>query len=335
MIYREDEQCSKEGKALYLDGIERLIKKRESEARERRREYVRDIFSRPDSYRRDLCRMLGWPLVGEAREGAPRVSKTLLSEEAGYNIYRMQIEVLDTLTLSGLYFEMTGEGKRPLVLVQHGGRGTPEAISGVYGTTTNYNGMLERVIAYGTHAFAPQLLLWDKKYDVEFDRQNIDARLKRVGGSVTALEVYSLERTLDYFETLENVCCFGMVGLSYGGFYTLMLSAIDERIRSAISCAFFNTRDSYPWNDWCWFGAAEHFDDAEIAALVYPRRLCIELGRDDPLFSFPGGESSYERLLEMSRDVGTDWLDFIPFDGNHEFCKFDEPIARLVKDLGM
>ena len=95
MIYREDEQCSKEGKALYLDGIERLIKKRESEARERRREYARDIFSRPDTYRRDLCRMLGWPLVGEAREGAPRVSKTLLSEESGYNIYRMR-EVLLT-----------------------------------------------------------------------------------------------------------------------------------------------------------------------------------------------------------------------------------------------
>ena len=35
----------------------------------------------------------------------------------------------------------------------------------------------------------------------------------------------------------------------------------------------------------------------------------------------------------LGRDVGTDWLELITFDGVHEFYKDDAPIARLVKDL--
>ena len=88
--------------------------------------------------------------------------------------------------------------KKPLVLVQHGELGTPELISAFYdGDTANCNAMLERVIAHKVHAFAPQLLLWDKeKFDVSFDRVNIDARLKRVGSSITAVELYWLTRIL-------------------------------------------------------------------------------------------------------------------------------------------
>ena len=190
------------------------------------------------------------------------------------------------------------------------------------------------MIAHKVHAFAPQLLLWNReKYGVQFDRVNIDARLKRVGSSITAVELYGLMRILDYFESKDNVSNFGMVGLSYGGFYTLFLSAIDKRIRSAISCSFFNTRDQIPWSDWTWFGSAEKFDDAEIACLVYPRKLCIEIGTNDQLFDVTYGVKSYERVLELCKDVGTDWVSFITFEGTHEFHKDDAPIKALVEEI--
>ena len=210
-----------------------------------------------------------------------------------------------------------------------------ELISGIYdGDTANYNDMLERVLKHDAHVFAPQLLLWDQKqYEVACERREIDARLKRVGSSVAAVELYGLMRVLDYFEAKENVSSFGMVGLSYGGFYTLYLTALDERIKSAISCSFFNKRDQYPWSDWTWFSSAEMFDDAEIAALVYPRKLCIALGNKDELFSVSHGVRSYEVLVEMCREVGTDWLSFLTFDGGHAFFKDDAPIEALVRDL--
>ena len=278
--------------------------------------------------------MLGWPLVNHVDDGLSKVSKEKLYDDTAYTVYRMSFNVIDEIQIYGLYFELKGEVKKPLVLVQHGALGSPEHISGFYGSTDNYNKILERVIAHGVHAFAPQLLIWDKaKYDVDYDRTSIDAKLKRVGSSITALECYALSRILDYFQAQDNVSNFGMVGLSYGGFFTLCFTAIDTRVKSAISCSYFNTRDKYPWADWVWFGSAEKFDDAEVACLVYPRKLCIEIGKKDPLFDVEYGIKSFEKLTKMSKNVGTDWLNFIVFDGEHEFCLDDKPIEDLIKDI--
>ena len=150
---------------------------------------------------------------------------------------------------------------------------------------------------------------------------------------MTAVELYGLTRIFDYFEAQECVSSLGMVGMSYGGFYTLFMAAVDTRIRSAISCSFFNTRDKIGWCDWVWQRSAELFDDAEIACLVYPRKLCIEIGTKDELFDATYGKQSFARLSELCREVGTDWVTFIPYEGTHEFCLDDEPIRRLVKDL--
>lgn len=332
--YREELSVSKAYKEKYADGFEEIIKRRERELSEKRRAYAKDIFKTPEKYREDFKRMLGWPLV-DHEDGELPVRSTKLSREEGYTIYRMELEILEGLVMTGLYFELDGEEKKPLVIVQHGGLGTPEHIAGIDDTdTSNYNRMLERVLAQGVHVFAPQLFLWDeKKYEVAGDRREFDARLKRLGGSVTAVELYGLKRILDYFEKKDNVLDYGMVGLSYGGFYTLFLSAIETRIRSAISCSFFNSRDNYPWSDWCWLGSAERFDDVEIACLSYPRSLCIEIGMRDELFNGEWGVKSYEALAEACGEVGTDWLTFIPFDGTHEFCKDDEPIRRLANEL--
>jgi len=235
--------------------------------------------------------------------------------------------------MAGLFFKQDGRNKKPLVLVQHGGLGTPELISGVYGNTSNYNDMLQRVRENDVHVFAPQLLIWGDQYKTKFDRRAIDARLKRVGSSITAIEVFGLTRILDYFEQQEYVSSFGMVGLSYGGFYTLCTTAVDTRIKAAISCSFFNKRDAIGWSDWTWFKSAEKFDDAEIACLIYPRKLYIEVGDNDELFNYKYAVESFEQVKTMCKQVGTEWVEFKVFDGAHEFCKDDEPIKELVNSI--
>lgn len=332
--YRENEEVSEIFKERYAAGIESLICAREQTLSSVRREYCKDIFSDGERYRDDFKKMLGWPLIGQKDATVPQVQKEMPAKEQGYIIYRMTFTVLEDLLLSGLCFEMDGDEAKPLVLVQHGGSGTPELISGVYGDTANYNRILERVIKRRTHAFAAQLLLWDEKqHGIAYNRRDIDARLKRVGSSITAVELYGLKRILDYFEAQSNISAFGMVGLSYGGFYSLFLAAVDTRIRSAISCSFFNMRDKVGWSDWTWFGSAGKFDDAEVAALVYPRKLCIEIGTKDDLFDVTYGIKSYERLQKMCEDVGTNWFSFITFEGGHEFCRDDAPIEALVREL--
>ena len=177
------------------------------------------------------------------------------------------------------------------------------------------------------------IIVWDDSYAVSFNRQEIDAKLKRVGSSITAVEIYGIMRCLDYFEAQDYVSSLGMLGLSYGGFYTLFTSAIDTRIKSALSCAYFNSRDNYTFSDWTWQGAANKFDDAEVAALTYPRKLYLRVAESDPLFDPSFARRSFETIKRRCAEVGTDWVDFAVFEGEHEFVKDDAPLQQLITDL--
>ena len=335
MKYTEQKQDTLKYKQSYLDGIESVIKCRQQEGVTARSEFIRDILSDTERYRNEFKKMLGWPLIDNDDNSVPDIELEKLSDEDGYTLYRATITVVGQYKVTGLFFKLNCDGKLPLVIVQHGGLGTPEFISGMYeGRTGNYNDMLMRVLKKGVHVFAPQLAIWDpKEYGADFDRAGLDARLKRVGGSIAALEVYALTRVIDYFEAQDYISNFGMVGLSYGGFYTLFTTAVDTRIKSAISCSFFNKRDMVPWTNWVWRNSAYLFDDAEIACLVYPRRICLQMGDKDQLFDAEYSKESFERIKEICKDVGTDWTELIVFDGKHEFYKDDAPIDKLISDI--
>ena len=334
MRYTEERKTAESYRADYVAGLERLLQSRQRQALEDRRADAKDIMREPEPYRHALAEMLGWPLVGHTDAPLGEVGCQLLSHEDGYTLYRMRFEILEGVVMSGLLFRADGEEKLPMVIVQHGGGGVPEHICGMFGDTKNYRDMLQRVRRCGVHVFAPQLLLWETPvYGAEHDRKALDARLKRVGSSITAIEVYGIRRILDYFETQPYVKNFGMVGLSYGGFYTIYTSALETRLLSAISCAYFNSRDAVGWSDWCWQNAAYRFDDAEVACLSYPRRLCLAIADHDELFDHRIGVASFERLKEYCCEVGTAWTELIVFDGKHEFLPDDAAILRLAQDL--
>ena len=330
MHYQEPIDTAKPYKEEYLAGLTRLIESKQAEAAAIRREYCRDIFLSPERYRKDLRAMLGWPLTEAAPADLPPVTEEKLSQEDGYTVSRLQLEVLPGVKMAGLFFRMDGEQPKPLVLVQHGKLGTPERVSGVYGSTSNYNHMLSRIISHNVHAFAPQLCLWADSYAVPYDREEMDARLKRVGSSIAAVEIYGLMRILDYFEAQSYVSCLGMAGMSYGGFYTLMTTALDTRLRAAICCSYFNKRDAVPWSDWVWFRSGHKFDDAQLACLICPRKLYILMGNRDELFDYRNTEESFREATAMTQ---TQWMQLHIYDGNHEFCKDDAPIEALIQDL--
>ncbi len=333
MNYREDKSVSKPYKTNYVKGITEVIEKRQAEAEEKRKEFSKDIFSKQEEYRQEFIKMLGWPLIDHTAKGLPNVKSEKLTDEDGYSIYRMQFEILDDLYMTGLFFKMDTEEPTPLVIVQHGGQGTPELASGIHGDTYNYNQMIQRVISNKVHGFAPQLLLWSDEYDVSYNRDVIDAQLKRLGSSITALEIYGISRILDYFQTKDYAKNFGMVGLSYGGFYTMYTSAADTRIKAAISSSVFNRRDADPRIDMTWLNSAFKFDDAEIACLVYPRFLHLEIGEQDEIFDYKESIKSFDNLKEICTGVGTDWVKFKTFTGTHEFIKDDQPIINLCEYL--
>ena len=340
MKFREDPHHNNEHKTRYLEGFRSLIAAREDELKEIRKTRCADIFENAESHRKAYKDMLGWPLNANLPRPTPAFEVIEeLGDEGEYTMLRVRIEVMEGLWLTGLYLRLNTEERRPLVIAQHGGDGTAELITGFYfdGSSVNYNNMVTGLMPLRVHIFMPSLLLWDEKfYHVHYNRVAMDARLKRLGGSVTALEVYAITRIIDYFETTLGPTAFGMVGLSYGGHYTLFTTAAEPRIKSAISSSFFSQRRHYAWPDWTWQNAASLYDDPEIACLCYPRRMCIEMGDRDELFEAKHTLTAADEVRDYCGRAGIDpdtWFDCLMFDGAHEYGTMTEPMERLVKDL--
>ena len=333
MSYREEKSVTKQDKAVYLNGINETIQKIKAEAAEKRKKYFSEFFNDTERYRKDLKAIFGWPINSDFDFNVEKESEELLFAGAAYKIYRLKLRVMEDLILSGLFFKK-GDSKKPLIFLQNGFQGTPELMSGFYGDTANYNDILQTLAEFDADIFSPQLLLWDgAAYGVEFSRPDIDNELKRVGSSITAVEIFAYIKVMDFFEKAYDIKSFGMIGLSYGGFYTLVVSALDARIRSAYSCSFYHNMDMlHQRSDWVWNKAGEMFSSAEIAALIYPRRLCVAMGDKDELFG-TAFDTEVERLRCIFKDGDLSWFKSVKFSGGHEFYVDKAIIEILVKDL--
>lgn len=339
MKYSENILATKEYKKAYLDSIETLIQLRELEAEKNRDAYINEVIENSDQYREELCALLGWPLNAELAVETPEAKLTKISEEDGFTIYRIEINVFQSVSVCGLLFKKKESSQKPMVFAIHGKWGSPELVAGFFENDKgSYNAMIDRLLNYDVNVFAPQMLVWhenkhSRNYGVPFDRVDIDLRLKKTGSSAAAVEIYVLMRAMDYFEKQSYVGQFGMVGHSYGGFYTLYTQALDKRIKSSICSAYFNRNTHQIMYDWSWSNSLNKFANAEVAALVYPRKICIQMGTRDSLFDYKDTISEYERLNKIFQNQDFSWAELKIFDGVHEFCKDDTPIRELVDCL--
>ena len=331
-FYRESEDAGNAYRAAYLEGVRALVRERQREAEKSRRAFGKTIRADREAARRDFLRMLGWPLDGEAR---PILSEKEIPvfEDAKRLVTRVVLEIFPGLPFYGILFRHKTEKPLPLVISKHGGAGTPELCSSFF-DCANYNDMTLRLLDRGVDVFAPQTLLWESpRFGPQCERGEIDNALKQLGSSVTALELYAISRALDWLEEKDFTDGrFGMAGLSYGGFYTFYAAAAEPRIASSLAVGYFNDRIRYNWGDMVWFGSALRFLDAEIGALICPRFLRIEVGDKDPLFGVDSARKEYE-VLKGYYEEAPDRLEFLAFDGEHEFSPGDEGLDRMIEEL--
>ncbi|WP_168122462.1 dienelactone hydrolase family protein [Paenibacillus sp. HB172176] len=305
---------------------------------------IRAYASSIERYREDFAEMLGLPLISpwgepsiQGERGELHESEyTLVAEDGLGEIYRVEIPVSAGLTAYGLFFLPKGEGPFPLVISQHGGQGTPELAADFFGSE-NYNDMTRRILRRGAAVFAPQLLLWEsERFGPGFDRKQIDVQLKQLGSSITAIEVHKLRGSLDHLLRRPDIDGerVGMVGLSYGGFYTLFTAALDTRITVAVVSCFLNDRMAYGRSDWTWTDSGNRFLDAEVCGLICPRPLYMEGGSRDELFHAQGFiEESARAGLHYDRLGLGDRFQAVVFEGAHEFNPEDEPLHFLFRYL--
>ena len=296
-----------------------------------------DAYSASVEPLRELLKSrIGYPPPEPVHDKEARIEP--IGSDAYADISRVWIEVLPGVESYGVLFVPHGlTGKAPLLICQHGGGGSPELVSAFEGPG-NYGWMVQRGLQAGFICYAPALLFpIGGTEEIEGpNRRQLDEGLKTVGTSILAVEVYKISRAIDMLIQRDDVYPerVGLVGLSYGGCYTLYTAALDTRIRAAVSSCYFNDRSRHAWSDWTYTNMLNEFADPEIVGLICPRALMVEVGTKDELFTIdgarkaaPAARAHYERL-----GLG-DRFRFVEFDGGHEF-RGDGAYDFLLTNLG-
>lgn len=246
-------------------------------------------------YRAAFCRSIGYPCPGGRPSGTPRFDK--IGEDAIGTYFRATIPVLPGIHAEGIYIVPKGlTAPAPLVIAQHGGAGSPELA--LFHGGANYHDMVRGAVKRGYVVFAPQLLFSSPGLP-KTTRIETDQRLRLVGTTITAVEVTKIVRSLDVLLQRPEIdpTRVAMVGLSYGGFYTLVTAAIDSRIKVAVSAGYYGVQEgryatdelSIP-PDLAFPARFTLFRDSDIVALICPRPLQIQAGDHDEINHWKSGE---------------------------------------------
>lgn len=341
-LYTEAPDVGNAYREIFLQQVEALLDKKYSDAEKRR-----SVFFNPDmasvtayetslvSLRHQYIDMLGWPLNEPSSTLIPPARQQYVASDDLGSITRLWIEVLPGIELYGILFLPPQKKPVPLVISQHGGLGTPELCSNFFGSA-NYNDMTRRVLRHGVAVFAPQLFRWDESYGRRPDHVILDQQCKQLGGSLAALEIKMLQRALDYLVERAEIDAdrIGMIGLSYGGFHTLYGAAVETRINVAVSSCFLNDRRRYGRGDWGWKNAANQFFDAEVAGLICPRYLYLEVGQHDELLDVSSARPVAKQILQIYEKLGIpERCVTYEHPGVHELDKEDGGIDFLVAHL--
>jgi hypothetical protein len=203
-----------------------------------------------------------------------------------------------------------------------------------------------RLARRGHIVIAPDALGFGERVD---DRsaphhQAMGRVVEYLGYTHTGLRLLDDRRALSVLASWPGVDAsrIGAVGLSEGGKRSLFLAAFDDRVRTAVVSGYFTTvrQEVAVWDrlggwDLCNAlpGLLHVADLPEIAALIAPRPLLIQNGRDDRLYDLDAVKNGFERLSRAYSGIGArDALALDLFDGGHRFVH-DMPEAWFARLL--
>lgn len=345
-MYKESFYDSTQYREMLVKEANDYLKVLIDEAEVKRKDFNKYDFGSIEGYtesiksiREEFVQMLGKPLLGYEEPKEYNYKLTDVYEEERYKCQRLLVEVLPGVNSYGLLYTPKKEGKFPFITLIHGAWGTPEKVASFY-QCDNYNDVLLRLLEKGDYIiYIPQQIMWVDEFNDEKsgpDHTDLDTRFKQVGASYASFELCKMLYTRNFIIKNFNVdeSKIGNMGLSYGGFFSYMLSAIDERVKATLSICFFGDRIYYPWYDFTWYKSAEKFLDPQVAALICPRYLALTNGKNDEIYDYSINEKPCLEVKEHYKKLGIeDKFYYKAFDGSHEVPKEDEQIDWFLDKL--
>jgi dienelactone hydrolase len=289
-------------------------------------------------------------LVGEVpTEGTPlRPRSQWALTTAKYTAYRVMLDVAPGVEVYGNLLIPRGlKGRAPAVICQHGLSGTPEMITGLgQKEDTPYHEFGRKLAERGYVVFAPLILHYHPVEWTNDQARQADA----VGMMRVSLAVAQTQRVVDFLQTLPSVDPkrIGYYGLSYGGYSTLWVSPLVDRLSVIVVSGHFNdwrskitsdaTPTSYlrhPDEDFYNWDVLHRFTHPELVAMMAPRPVCIEFGRRDGITTPEWTAYAWKQLAAIRDHLGLkDRIRLAEFDGVHEvhgveaFAFVDEFLGR-------
>ena len=159
-----------------------------------------------------------------------------------------------------------------------------------------------------------------------------------LGRNLAAFEIWDAMRALDYLDTRTDVRHdgYGAMGNSGGGTQSVMLSALDARVKAtATSCYLSNLREQTRWrlladSEQLIFGQlADGFNHAAYPLLG--GNPVLMLGRSDDMIPYSGTLATARLLRQVGRNLGrAEWYDFTSSPGPHGY---NEQLMRRSVDF--
>ncbi|MBM3761307.1 MAG: hypothetical protein FJW36_13795 [Acidobacteria bacterium] len=271
-----------------------------------------------------LERRIGHPQSKLKARGPLRLVKS--GEDTVATYYRTFLPVANNLDAYGLYIvpKKLAARRTPLVISKHGGGGFPEMAT--FNGGTNYKDQVRGAVSEGYAVYAPHSVMYpfgdrDAGTIIPAEvRKLLDERFRASGTSLASIEVQKVSLVLDELLKRPEIDPqrVAMIGLSYGGFYSLYTASLDPRIKVVVaSCSF---PDEPAITDGKTAGRLFDMNPADVASLIAPRPLQVQSGIHDKLIPIDQSRQAsrrvslvYEKLNEKDKFV------FEEFDGGHEF----------------
>jgi dienelactone hydrolase len=279
-------------------------------------QYVKQLPA-AEVLRQQFRTKIGFPPPGFTQ--APAMRCEPMGEDAIATYSRCWVTVAAGLETYGLYLvPKNRQGPTPLVVSLHGGGGFPEMA--LFHGGANYHDQLRGAVREGYIVWAPQFVMYpyrdrDTSTPIPSEvRAELDLKLRNAGTSLMALESMKVIRSLDAVLQRPEVDArrVAMIGLSFGGYYSLYIAALDPRIHVVVASGCF--REAPLVRETVMGGRPIDLTSPQQVALIAPRPLQIQTGVTDAAAPI----ESVRRTLAEAR-VYHPTLDYQEFDGGHEW----------------
>lgn len=276
-----------------VEANDRFLDRMIERAAEKREQVWNRDFSSPEAYvksvepnRKRLTEMLGLDRDERPEENGflyiSQYGRPIASAE-GLTVHMVQWKAIRNIHGVGFFIEPQGVPKADVILlpdVDEEPGITAGVMQSAYRNADRFPGWGAHLARNGCRVLVPFLIDREENDFSMTNREWLHRPSYELGRSLLGYEVHKLIAAIDCLShSRKETRPIGVAGSGEGGFLAMLASALDDRVDSTLVSGGFSSRDQL-WKEPAehnLFGFVSEFGTAEIASLVLPRSVTVEI----------------------------------------------------------